>query len=110
MLRFAAGVRPDERPPDVPLAASRTHTPSVGALPGNLWQNVLLAISRWPTTRRSRGNGTYTDNRDLIDSTIERWKTRSLLDDKFQLFEGDQHTPWALSTIEEVNRRFNGNP
>ncbi|WP_084985906.1 AAA family ATPase [Prescottella equi] len=55
--------------------------------------------------------GTYTEhNRDLIDSTIDRLKARCLLDDKSLLFDDDELTPWALSTIEDLNRRFNGNP
>lgn len=54
--------------------------------------------------------GTYTEHhRDLIDATIERWKTRCLLDDRSLLFD-DEQTPWAATTIEELHSRFNGNP
>lgn len=48
--------------------------------------------------------------RELIDSTITQWKADCLLDDRSLLFPESDHRPWALGAIEDLNRRFNGNP
>lgn len=48
--------------------------------------------------------------RDLIDSTIEQWKSKCLVEDRSLLFPDQEDRPWALANLEELNRLFNGNP
>ncbi|MDV7171943.1 AAA family ATPase [Gordonia amicalis] len=49
-------------------------------------------------------------SRQLIDSTIEQWKTRCLMGDQSLLFPHSEVRPWAPIVVEDVNNRFNGNP
>ncbi|WP_068982489.1 AAA family ATPase [Tsukamurella pseudospumae] len=49
-------------------------------------------------------------DRDQIDAAVELWKRQCLLDDGSLLFPDSDRQPWALPVVEELDRRFNGNP
>ncbi|MFF4028066.1 MULTISPECIES: AAA family ATPase [Nocardia] len=51
----------------------------------------------------------YTEHqRDLIDSTVERWVSCSLVEDEPLIFEAGNL--WSIENLDELVRRFNGNP
>ena len=47
-------------------------------------------------------------DRDLIDNTVELWKSDCLLDDQSLIFENEAAT-WSHENVDELYRRFNEN-